>query len=516
MTRRTLLWVVLCVGWTAAARAQNGVQATAARRMGLERLWFTQVEVDRSRGQVAAMMLHVSPKNAYTVWELKWPGGKSRFSERDLNNKGEMIGPDEAKKLATKKSTSLDQAGLEPKLEERQVPDVTLFVTTTRGLVQAIDAETGRTRWTTVVGNPNYPTLDIGANDTYVATVNGSTLYVMDRKEGRPIWNRRVVGTPGAGPAITEELVHVPMTSGMLESYQIKEYRKPPLLIQSHGRAMTQPLATEMSVAWPTDRGHFNVGNANRRGTRYRMEASDRIVSPGVFFPPVSLFVGSVDGYVFHIHEGSGGLLWRFSTGEPISQAPLATKDRVFVNCDDGGLFAIAPDSGQELWFQGKVARMVAATKDRLYAISDLNRLLVFDARSGGRIGMLPTEMYDMPFTNYFTDRIYLATRSGIVQCVREIGAEWPLAHSGAVEEAKKPKDVEQGDAPGKPAQPGQPPADPADPFGGGGGANPPPAAPPAGGGADPFGGGGADPFGGGAKPAAPGGGAAPADPFGG
>ena len=68
----------------------------------------------------------------------------------------------------------------------------TLFVQTTLGGVQAIDAETGFSHWTVFVGKAEYETEAAGANDEYVGVTNGGNLYVLDRATGRLVAERRL------------------------------------------------------------------------------------------------------------------------------------------------------------------------------------------------------------------------------------------------------------------------------------------------------------------------------------
>ena len=55
------------------------------------------------------------------------------------------------------------------------------------GVVQLLDANTGQTLWTSDVGNPNYASLGPAANEEFVAIVNGSTLYLLDRHSGQMV-----------------------------------------------------------------------------------------------------------------------------------------------------------------------------------------------------------------------------------------------------------------------------------------------------------------------------------------
>src|SRR5215212_8065149 len=61
-----------------------------------------------------------------------------------------------------------------------------LTVLTSAGVVQELDALTGKTYWTAPIGNENYPSLGPAGNDKFVAIVNGSTLFVLDRADGKP------------------------------------------------------------------------------------------------------------------------------------------------------------------------------------------------------------------------------------------------------------------------------------------------------------------------------------------
>ncbi len=75
-----------------------------------------------------------------------------------------------------------------------------LTVLTSAGVVQEFNALTGETLWTAAVGNESYPSLGPSCSDQYVALVNGSTLYVLDRADGRPVVIRRIGGARAPRP----------------------------------------------------------------------------------------------------------------------------------------------------------------------------------------------------------------------------------------------------------------------------------------------------------------------------
>src|SRR5206468_3308117 len=138
-----------------------------------ERMWFTQLSLDRARGRMSAIHLHVSPTKLHTVFQVKHEGRRYVFSQRDRDAFKQEIGIEEAKKQAEEKAAAIKQeqekagkADAEaPVVEAFVVPQITLYATSQRGMVHAIDGETGRTLWTTLAGNPDFPTTAAGAND---------------------------------------------------------------------------------------------------------------------------------------------------------------------------------------------------------------------------------------------------------------------------------------------------------------------------------------------------------------
>jgi outer membrane protein assembly factor BamB len=500
--------------WAQSSRS-GLISQSEANRHGLKRTWFTQIELDRARGRVAYITQHISSTDAYTVFEVTYDGGETLFSERDLDRFGDPLGVEGAQKRAQQRVDDLTRSGRNPKLNKRVIPVITLYAMTDQGVVHAIDAETGRTNWTTPVGSPRHPSEAPGANDEYVAVVNGSTLYVLHKQDGRVAWQREAKGAPGAGPAVTDRYVFVPMLSGAIESYQLKDHRQPPWIFRSHGRAVIQPIYTGFNVAWPTDRGDLYVAEGNQNNIRYRLETNDTIVAKASRLPatqdhPPRLLTASIDGYLYCLHENSGAIQWRFSTGEPVSSSPIVVGDAIYVITDDRSMFKLSADVGVEQWWIPGMKQFVSASPTRLYCITAARRLAILDASSGSLIGSLPTESLDLTFVNQQTDRIFIGTTEGTLQCLREIERKWPHLHIDLAEKEAEAKPRKKAVKPQEEPEE-KPPA--LDPFGaptdGGGGA-------PSGGG-DPFGGSG-DPFdagSGGGGGSGSGGGDPFGDPFG-
>jgi outer membrane protein assembly factor BamB len=480
------------------------VSSVQIGQVGLERIWFTHASVDSARGRIAHLTQYVNTTDKYTVFEVLWDGGRKTFSERDLGRAGVSQGKEAAEKVARRLVDDLNQQQQNAKLSVHEVPEITLYVMTDQGVVQSIDAETGRTRWTTAVGSARHPSEAVGANDKYVAAVNGSTLTVLEKDTGKVFWQQRVVGAPGAGPVLTDRYVFVPMIAGKIEGYDLEEPRDVPWIYQSHGRAMVQPVRTGDHIAWTTDQGHLNVAKGNDTAMQFRVESEKPIVSAAAYLPPNRILVASTDGYIYCIQEDRGSVVWRFSTGEPIIQSPVVIGNRVYVITVDGHLFAILADQGSEEWQVAAMRQLIASTSDRLYCVNDAGRLAILDLTNGAQLTSLNIGAVDVAYVNAQTDRLFIGTQNGQLQCLREAKQPWPLIHPGVIpapKEAapaakKKKKAATEAAKPEKPASdnpfgvdmPAEPAAKPeapgGDPFGGAPAEdpfNPQPKAPPAG-----------------------------------
>ena len=381
------LFVSLSLAASAGWAQVGGVipQTTAARH-GLTRAWFTQIEVDRAIGRVEHITLN-----------------------RDL-----------------------------------------LIAQTNKAIVHAIDAETGRTLWIQQIGERNLINMAPAANEKFVAVINGTTLYVVDRGTGVLKWQRRLNAVPGAGAALSETHVFVPMHDGMIQGWALdNEKNKIPWIYKSAGHTLIQPIVTSTTISWTTDRGYFYVAeHGEKMRIRYRVETRDSIDSQPAYWTPY-LYAGSTDGYVYAVNEKTGDSAWKFSTGSPVGQPPVAINGKVYVVPDDAGMFCLSGDTGKQEWLAAGPRQFLAASPTRIYAVDAINRLLTLDAKSGARIGIMPIDGLNMRLINSQSDRIYLGTKTGLLQCLRETELKQPLAYipptanlKGDGVAAEKPKPV--------------------------------------------------------------------------
>ncbi len=335
-----------------------------------------------------------------------------------------------------------------------------LTVMTSAGVVQEFNALTGETMWIAPIGNPDHPSLGPSSSGKFVALINGSTLYVLDKTDGKPIVVRPVGGAPGAAPAVAENYVFVPLAMGRIEAYPLGEQKLTPWYYQSFGRAMVAPLATPESFVWSTDSGHFYVGRSGDLGVRFRLETGSEIVASPAYGAPY-VYAATSDGEVFSMHEMTGQRRWKYATGFPVARAPAVVGDRLFVTSDEPMLHCVDATKGTGLWETPHIAQFAAASAKRVYGVDDLGALVVLDAVTGALLGRMPTDSDTSALVNDQTDRVYLVSEDGVVQCFHELGAEKPTYHRPKVE----PQAPQAPTSEGQPTEPSattrpQPPAE--------------------------------------------------------
>lgn len=408
------------------------------------------------------------------------------------------------------------------RLEHLTLYEGVLYAQSDRAMTQAIDAETGQTIWMRQIGRPNHPSLAAGAGGELLALVNGSRLYVVNRHNGDLLLERELSGAPGAGPALSRRRAYVPMLNGLMVAYRVEPLTDPmrelgriprglteedqaqllterredirlnqeftrPVSAQSYGRATVQPVVMTQSdieeyVTWATERGFLYTGSVDPRDpdrleTRYRLGTGDPIVSRAAYLPPPpgvagatgTIFTASRDGYVYALAEKTGETVWRYSCGEAIVERPALVAPRLFITTQLGGMFSLDVATGRQQWWAPHVRQFVAASDTRVYAFDMTDQLLVLDIETGARLDSLFTGPLPVRLSNDLTDRIYLASETGLIQCLHELELPEPLRHNQAEPPRRERREAVQEGLPQPPRpedRPAQPDAQEADPFG--------------------------------------------------
>jgi outer membrane protein assembly factor BamB len=321
------------------------------------------------------------------------------------------------------------------KINQYTVPRSTVFALGDGGAMHAIDAETGIQLWQTQIGNRRHPTIGMGASKSHLAVVRGSRVYCLDARTGKIQFEHQCEYAVSNSPAISDESIFVPLVNGALMALPIKTKGAGTLPLNAVGAARAAPRIAGNLVAWTTDAGYIMV--ALRESTdvlKFRVKAA------GSFNAAPSannrrLFAATYGGYVYAIDDTKGNVLWNFSIGERVSYSPVAIDDSVYVFSDNHNLFQFNAATGEPAkgWEKPlkNLSAFIGASEDKIYARDAVGNIVVLDRSTGTRMGQVDSKTQFTTIENVQTDRLYVCTNSGLIQCIREIGRNRPYFHSG-------------------------------------------------------------------------------------
>lgn len=528
-----LLWSV----FAGSAYAIDLLSPVAADRLGVEESWHRQIATVGGAGSIVDLQLWVQQNTLRESIEVVRAdeAGKiildgevlRRISTEMKNSSGLPIGKAEAERMARLDVLKLKRRGISSAIRSVSIKQVRLYLLGSDGGLSAYDAETGEVLWSLRIGDPGLGYGRLGISDQFVTVINGTTMYRViadDRKTanstalgGRPIKPVVLDNVPLIGATNTENWVMIPDVRSGLESYSFEDIPGQPGFEIFSGQLLDKPTRFPGSnlISFTTENGFFYVMETGEVPTTlFRLKTDG--TSPGGATPASGdrFFLGSSAGRVYAIHATrSGEVLWNQSYAEPFYQAPFVTGEHVLISSSFGNLHCINAADGTPVWAAPSryIESVFAKAGDLYFARSTVGLLAAIDPKSGQQVKFGSEVFIERVVKNMDTDRLYLVSHGGTIQCLRPQGAEQPTFLRDAAASAKpSTKNAETAKTKEKPTE---------DPFGAAAGAAPaaqpnadpfgaePTADPFGGGAADPFG---ADPFGGGA------GGGAADDPFGG
>ena len=159
-------------------------------------------------------------------------------------------------------------------------------------------------------------------------------------------------------------------------------------------------------------------------------------------------YAGTTAGFVYAIKEQSGDIIWRFPTEEQVLASPVCLDNDLFVVTAGDGLYCVDAITGgdnestEAKWWTPGIHKVITCSNNRVYTIGSLGDMVILDRMSGQKISSFPVGDNRILMVNTDTDRIYMATEAGQIQCLREIALEKPVIHNPVVESKKKMKDV--------------------------------------------------------------------------
>jgi len=165
---------------------------------------------------------------------------------------------------------------------------------------------------------------------------------------GTTLWEVRAKGTIGTIPTVADDVVVI----GFLDNSKIVA------LSTSNGEVLWSFETDSPVISSPAYSSNFYFGSTT--GVVYAVSKDGKELwhtkpgggietTPAVAFGRV--FVGSDDGNLYALNETSGKLLWKYSTGGPITASPIVSINGiVYVGSTDGKIYALNAENGNLVW----------------------------------------------------------------------------------------------------------------------------------------------------------------------
>ena len=330
------------------------------------------------------------------------------------------------------------------KLLHMAVDEQFLFLQSSSGTVSAFNCESGKRLWARPIGPSDRAIYPVTLNDEFLFVVAGLKLYAVRKATGDIAWELEIPGQPSSSPAADDQRVFVGCLDGSLYAFDLALVRD----LYSQGLL---PQYTEETIAWryrtskeivtPAVPQGALVAFASRNGSLYIVAAEDRKLkfqfeTDAKLSAPIvpygdTLLVASEDSSFYSLNARSGKSVWQFTTGNVIRRPPVLIDDEVYLLPERDNLYKLSAETGQPLWPQARprIMDFLAAGSRWIFVADHQNNLVVLSRETGSTETRLPLSRFTKHLINDRSDRIYVATETGLVMCLHELGRDFPRFH---------------------------------------------------------------------------------------
>jgi outer membrane protein assembly factor BamB len=319
----------------------------------------------------------------------------------------------------------------------------------------------GSLLWSEQVGRSGGPIVRAGIGPDLVAVPHDRGLAGLERSNGQPRWHESFGQSVSAGAAVIGNWVYVPSSAGTVRRFAVQPLRHPeptpaaaanssntktgkkpvnpatspsPSKTARHRKESLDPVAINdggsnaiefaprplaAGVLWCTSDGVLVSLQPTELEWR-RLEFS--LENPPAGPPAVrdrSIFASTRTGDLARIDLPAGmkelQLVWHTVLPGPAYSGPFVSGDTVVVSLGDLGIAAYSAETGAELWQTCLTGQILAIGGGRVWLIDELGKLSAFDLADGSPRERLCLGPFTMPIVNTFSDRLLLASPSGML-----------------------------------------------------------------------------------------------------
>lgn len=256
----------------------------------------------------------------------------------------------------------------------------TVYFGSTDGNLYAVDSAAGTLRWRfeTKVRVPSSPAVSQGL--VYFGGYDGN-FYAVDAISGQLKWKFQT----GGERRFEAKHIHgsQPMAEVMPDPFDVY---------------LSSPTVWSGVVYFGSGDGNVYALDARSGGLKWKFQTGD-VVHASPVIGDGTLFVGSWDSYFYALDATTGKEKWRFKTGEDpenynqvgIQSSAAVMGGMVYFGCRDSNFYALDAATGKKVWsFNNQGSWVVGSPAVRdgkvYFATSDSHFFYAFDAVSGAQI----------------------------------------------------------------------------------------------------------------------------------
>lgn len=260
-----------------------------------------------------------------------------------------------------------------------------VYIGSTDGNVYALDAPSGRVKWKFATESRVTASPAIAAGVVYFGSYDGS-FYAVDSATGQLKWKFQ---TRGEKRYTAKHLHHLqPAAEAMPDPWDFY---------------MSSPGVWNGVVYFGSGDTNVYALDASTGGLKWKFQTGDVVHSSPAIAEGI-LYIGSWDSYLYALDAASGKEKWRFKTGDDpeihnhvgIQSSPAIVNGTIYFGCRDANVYAIDAVTGKQKWSFANEGSWVNNSpmvyEGKVYFGTSIPGILhAVDAKTGAALFQLPT-----------------------------------------------------------------------------------------------------------------------------
>lgn len=234
-----------------------------------------------------------------------------------------------------------------------------LFATNTSGMLNALDAETGKLKWSFSSNGKVYSTPFVYKNIVVFAS-SDQYIYGVSCKDGQLLWKYHCLMPNVASPIIVNGKVYIGCSDGIFRCLEVQTGKEIWRFDQVKGFVVDRPLYYKGKIffgCWGNDFYSLDAKSGSLIW-KWNNGASNRMFSPAACWPVAvngRIFIVAPDRYMTALNVKDGQVIWRKKdAGIRFRESMGISNDSsmVYVKTMDGNLLGISPkaDTMSVVW----------------------------------------------------------------------------------------------------------------------------------------------------------------------